>query len=97
MIETTQPSLRDKMKALLSVFLDDSKLDPITKKLILNISNNFFQKASDEDIQKAVEKLRDDVIPFILEGQPTNKPVCNCMTYDVRGHHHHESCPLYSE
>lgn len=74
MIETYTPSLRDKLKALLSVFLDDSKLDPITKKLILNIANNFFQKATDEDIRSAIEKLRDDVIPFILNNDENSNP-----------------------
>lgn len=83
-------SLKDKMKALLSVFLDDSKLDPITKKLVLNVVNNFFQKASDEDIRNAVLKLREEVIPFILDEE-----ACNCMTYKIRGHHHKTDCPMY--
>lgn len=93
---TTQPiPLKDKLRALISLFVEDSKFDPVTKKLIETLAVNFLKNANDDDIREAVEKLQTDIIPFILEGQPTNSPKCNCMTYEIRGHHHKESCPLY--
>lgn len=66
--------LKDKLRALLMVFLDDSKFDPITKKLIETLSTNFLKNATDEDIRAAVLKLKTDILPFILgEDESTNQ------------------------
>lgn len=59
--------LRDRLRAVLLVYLEESQLDPITKKLVESLSKNFLKSTSDEEIRKIICHLRDEVIPAILD------------------------------
>ncbi len=68
-MDSTEPvTIKDRLRATMALFLDDSHFDPFLVKAIIALSKNFLKNTTDEDIREAVCRMRDDVIPYILEG-----------------------------
>lgn len=80
-------NLRDRVKALLSAaieegykFLDASKFPEITRKLIKQGAKNLatrlekqIESMSDEDLLTQIYFVRDQIIPFLIGDENTNK------------------------
>lgn len=58
--------LRDRLRAVFLIYLEESQLDPITKKLVEGLSKNFLKNTSDDDIRKIMNHLRYEVIPALM-------------------------------
>ena len=65
-------TIKDRLRASMALFLDDSDFDPLLKKAILALAKNFLKNASDDNIRDAVYYLRGTVLPYIL-GEDENK------------------------
>ncbi len=79
-METTNASavvpvtIKDRLRATMALFLEDSHFDPLLSKAITALANNFLKNASEEDIRGAVQHLRDDVLPYILGEDENQNP-----------------------
>lgn len=59
-----------RLYGLLSGFLSESSMIPaMYHKVILNFVKPYLQKTSDSELRVQIEKIRDEIIPFLLNGE----------------------------
>jgi hypothetical protein len=69
MIETKTTTLKDRLFALLDTLLDDNESIPGPyRPVIRNLVKGYLNKAKPEEMHDLIVKMRDEVIPFLLEG-----------------------------
>lgn len=101
-----KPRLQALMQALLidndliGETIERSNFKSHFKPVIASLSKNLpailmqmLDNVSEEDLQKGLQQVRDEFLPFLL-GTELH---CTCMTYDIRGRQHALDCPMYSD
>jgi hypothetical protein len=69
-------NLRDRLLALFEALLQDSRIGAAFRPVILNMGRSFLTQASDAELREGIEKVRDEMIPFLLgEDEPIIRPV----------------------
>lgn len=62
--------IASRLYGLLSGFLAEGTMIPaMYHKVILNFVKPYLQKTSESDLQTQIEKIRDEIIPFLLNGK----------------------------
>lgn len=60
-------SIAERLYKLLSTILKDNSVIPaMYHSIILNLVRPYLQKASDSELREMIQKLRDEIIPWIL-------------------------------
>ena len=62
--------IASRLYGLLSGFLEEGTMIPaMYHKVILNFVKPYLQKTSESDLRIQIEKIRDEIIPFLLNGK----------------------------
>jgi hypothetical protein len=62
--------IANRLYGLLSGFLEEGTMIPtMYHKVILNFVKPYLQKTPESDIRIQIEKIRDEIIPFLLDGK----------------------------
>lgn len=59
-------TIKDRLRALLQIVLQHSKLNPLFVPTIRNLANNFIDDMQEAEIKNAIIELRDRFIPWLL-------------------------------
>lgn len=69
-VVASEHTIASRLYGLLDGFLKQSELVPsMYHKVILNFVKPYLQKTSDSDLREQIEKIRDEIIPFLLSGE----------------------------
>lgn len=83
-VEVMIPTIKQRLMAIVQLIMDElpaglskSGFDPVVQRIIKTLLEkqlpklieNTLAKTPDEEIRKQIEKLRDEIIPFLLDGQ----------------------------
>jgi hypothetical protein len=68
-------SLHERVLALLSALVGDSRINVAFRPVILNLAKNFLADVDDKDLRDGLLKVRDKIIPWLLsEGGGNEDP-----------------------
>ncbi len=60
-------SIRARLSALFEALLQDSRIGKAFQPVILNLGRSFISSATDQELREGIVKVRDEIIPFLLE------------------------------
>ncbi len=70
-IRKPQPDgpVKARLTALIKTVFSESSFDPTIKSIATKMITNFLKNASEEALIEKISELRDEIIPFVLEGK----------------------------
>lgn len=66
---TESTTIKSRLLALLKTVLEDSRVNRAYHPVIMNLVNGFLAKTGDAEIREGILKMRDEIIPWILNEQ----------------------------